>query len=434
MSKDKKKVVLKKPLPKNNGLVASNVAANPLTGLIKNMEKEFGQGVIQYGEMPLPNVKFISSGIHQLDAAMGGGLACGRIIELYGLESSGKTTTCLEMVASCQRTYFEDKKRYGVCAYIDAEHAVDPVWAANIGVNMKELLFNQPDSGEQGFKIVNMLAKSGLVDLIVVDSVAALTPKEELEGEAGDTRIGAQARLMSQGLRILKGTLNKSDTVAIFINQIRNKIGVMFGSPETTPGGLALKFYASTRIEMRKGEQIFAGDKKEGNPIGLITRVKIPKNKIAPPWRNAEYRINFGTPNESGEIVYGVDKAESLFEAALGNNVIEKSGSWFNFRGEHLGLGKSKSVIAIRDKRTGFYDAIVKALAESCRSAVVDLRTADDEELNEELEEAVQDEPAEPGEPEGQEDSEDLGEPESVDGIASENTADTVEDLTQQVV
>lgn len=383
MAKQQQKKPIAKPAPKKpqqKTLQQSNRDSNPLVKLAASLDKEFGEGTILYGDAPLPNVEFMSTGIPDLDAAMGGGVARGRIIELFGVESSGKTTTCLTMVATCQQTYFEEQKRYGVCAYIDAEHAIDPTWAKNLGVSMRDLLFNQPDSGEQAFRIINTLAKSGLVDLIVVDSVAALVPREEPEGEAGDTRIGAQARLMSQGLRILKGTVNKSHCAVCFINQIRNKIGVMYGSPETTSGGTALKFYASTRIEMRRAESIKEGD----TAIAMKTKVKIPKNKVAPPFRTAEYIINFGVPDKEGRKVFGIDKIDSLFDSALLHKVIVQSGSWFSFDGQKIGLGKEKSLAAMRGD-ADLAKQIRERLMEVSRPEPDDIKPETEEEFDEDL-------------------------------------------------
>lgn len=387
MAKSKPKPPLKKPAKaaakpaaKDKSLQQSNRDSNPLVKLVAAMDKVFGEGTILYGDAPLPNVEFMSTGIPDLDAATGGGLARGRIVELFGVESSGKTTTCLTMVATCQQTFFEGQKRRGVCAYIDAEHAIDPTWAKNIGVNMPDLLFCQPDSGEQAFQIINTLAKSGLVDLIIVDSVAALVPKEELEGEAGDSRIGAQARLMSQGLRILKGTVNKSHCSVCFINQIRNKIGVKYGSPETTSGGTALKFYASTRIEMRRAETLKEGE----TAIAMKTRVKIPKNKVAPPFRTAEYVINFGVPDKEGKKVFGIDKIDSLFDSALIHGVIEQSGSWFAFEDQKIGLGKEKSLATLRADPE-WAAKIRTRLMEVSRPKPEDVKAEDDEEFDEKL-------------------------------------------------
>lgn len=293
-----------------------------LDTVIKNMEKSFGKGaVMKLGENTTRNVSTISSGSITLDGALGvGGYPQGRIIEIYGPESSGKTTVALHAIAEVQR-------QGGVAAFIDAEHALDPVYAKNLGVDIDNLYLSQPDHGEQGLEIAEAFVRSGAVDIIVVDSVAALTPKAEIEGEMGDTHVGLQARLMSQALRKLSGAISKSNTIAIFINQIREKVGVMFGNPEITPGGRALKFYSSVRLEVRRAEQL-----KQGMDIvGNRTKIKVVKNKVAPPFRVAEVDIMYGQ---------GISHEGELIDLGSEHEIIQKSGAWYSYEGERLGQGK----------------------------------------------------------------------------------------------
>jgi recombination protein RecA len=289
------------------------------------IEKQFGKGAImRMGENTHMQIESISTGALSLDLALGiGGLPRGRIVELFGPESSGKSTLAMHVVAEAQRNG-------GICAYIDAEHAMDPIYAKAIGVNVDDLLISQPDTGEQALEITDMLIRSGALDVIVIDSVAALTPRAEIEGEMGDTHVGLQARLMSQALRKLTANLNKSNTIAVFINQLREKIGVMFGSPEVTPGGRALKFYASIRLDIRRIESIKDGAEVVGNR----TRVKVVKNKCASPFKQCEFDIMYGK---------GISREGTLLDVATDLGIVRKSGAWYTYEGEQIGQGRENA-------------------------------------------------------------------------------------------
>jgi recombination protein RecA len=311
---------------------------------VGSIEKQFGKGsIMRLGvDAPPPEVKVIPTGSLGLDIALGvGGLPRGRIVEIYGPESSGKTTLTLHAIAEAQR-------RGGVCAFIDAEHALDVSYARKLGVRTDDLLVSQPDCGEQALEIADMLVRSGAIDIVVIDSVAALTPKAELEGDMGDSHMGLQARLMSQALRKLTGTIARSHTMVIFINQIRMKIGVMFGSPETTTGGNALKFYASVRLDIRRIGAIKNGDLAVGNR----TRVKVVKNKLAPPFREVEFDIMYG---------HGISREGDLIDLATEANIIEKSGAWYGFGGERIGQGRENAKEFLKE-HPETYDAIERKL------------------------------------------------------------------------
>ncbi len=292
---------------------------------LRQIEKQFGKGsIMKLGESTHMQVEIVSSGSLALDIALGtGGLPRGRIIEVYGPESSGKTTVALHAIAEVQRIG-------GQAAFIDAEHALDPSYASKLGVNIDELLLSQPDTGEQALEIAEALVRSGAVDVIVIDSVAALVPKAEIEGEMGDSHVGLQARLMSQALRKLSGAISKSKTIAIFINQLREKVGVMFGNPETTPGGRALKFYSTVRLDVRRIETIKMGNDMVGNR----TRIKVVKNKVAPPFKQAEIDIMYGE---------GISREGSIIDIGVEHDIVDKSGAWYSYAGERLGQGRENA-------------------------------------------------------------------------------------------
>ena len=292
-----------------------------LADALKTIEKEYGKGsIMRLGDRANVSVDAIGSGSIALDAALGiGGYPKGRIIEIYGPESSGKTTLALHAIAECQ-------KKGGRCAFIDAENAIDPIYAKNLGVDIDELILSQPDSGEQALEITEVLIKSGAIDLVVIDSVAALVPQAELDGEMGDSSVGLQARLMSKAMRKLAGVMNRSNCTAIFINQLREKVGVMFGNPETTPGGRALKFYSSVRLDVRKSETLKTGQDAYGNSV----KIKVVKNKVAPPFKTAVVSIIFGE---------GISHTDEVVTLGVENNIIDKAGAWFSYKGEKIGQG-----------------------------------------------------------------------------------------------
>ncbi|SDH54655.1 recombinase RecA [Alteribacillus bidgolensis] len=311
---------------------------------LRNIEKQFGKGsIMKLGEQAERKVSTVSSGALAVDIALGvGGYPRGRIVEIYGPESSGKTTVALHAIAEVQR-------KGGQAAFIDAEHALDPSYAQNLGVNIDELLLSQPDTGEQALEIAEALVRSGAVDIIVVDSVAALVPKAEIEGEMGDSHVGLQARLMSQALRKLSGAISKSNSIAVFINQIREKVGVMFGSPETTPGGRALKFYSSVRLEVRRAETLKQGNEMVGNK----TRIKIVKNKVAPPFKQAEVDIMYGE---------GISREGSILDIASELDIVQKSGAWYSYDGDRLGQGRENAKQYLKEHKE-----VTAAIEESIR-------------------------------------------------------------------
>ncbi len=319
-----------------------------LAAALAKIEKDFGKGAVMKmdGSQQQEELQVISTGSLGLDLALGvGGLPRGRIVEIFGPESSGKTTLCLEAIAQCQ-------KAGGVCAFIDAENAFDPIYAKKLGVKVEELLVSQPDTGEQAMEICDTLVRSGGVDMVVVDSVAALVPKAEIEGDMGDSHVGLQARLMSQALRKLTGNIKKTNTLAIFINQLRMKIGVMFGNPETTTGGNALKFYSSVRLDIRGNTQIKKGDE----PIGKETKVKVVKNKVAPPFRTAEFDILYGE---------GISWEGELIDIGSNMGIIKKSGAWFSYEGNKIGQGKDNVRQWLKDNPEVAHEIEAKIRAEA---------------------------------------------------------------------
>jgi len=309
----------------NRGTAMDDNRKKALDAAIAQIERQFGKGtVMRMGDKEHEVIPAISTGSLGLDVALGvGGLPRGRIVEIYGPESSGKTTLTLQVIAQCQ-------KLGGTAAFVDAEHALDPIYAEKLGVNLDDLIVSQPDTGEQALEVTDMLVRSGAVDVLVIDSVAALTPKAEIEGDMGDSHVGLQARLMSQALRKITGTVSRSNCLVIFINQIRMKIGVMFGSPETTTGGNALKFYASVRLDIRRIGAVKDGEEVVGNE----TRVKVVKNKVAPPFRQAEFNIMYGA---------GVDQMGEIVDLGAQHGFIEKSGAWYSYKGDKIGQGKANA-------------------------------------------------------------------------------------------
>jgi recombination protein RecA len=322
-----------------------------LEATLKDIEKQFGKGsVMRLGDRSNVDVDAISSGSLSLDAALGiGGYPKGRIVEIYGPESSGKTTLALHAIAECQ-------KAGGRAAFIDAENAIDPLYARNLGVDIDELILSQPDSGEQALDIVEVLVKSGAVDLIVVDSVAALVPQAELDGEMGDAQVGLQARMMSKAMRKLSGAMNRSECTAIFINQLREKVGVMFGNPETTPGGRALKFYSSVRLDIRRSEQIKIGQDVVGNKANI----RVVKNKVAPPFKLVSVEIIYGK---------GVSFIGEVIDMGVEFDLIEKSGSWYSYQGERIGQGREAVRTFLEDN-----PEIAKVVAEQIRDRIIPAR------------------------------------------------------------
>lgn len=331
------------------------------------IEKQFGKGaVMKLGENTHMNIETIPTGALGLDIALGvGGVPRGRIIEIFGPEASGKTTVALHIVAEAQ-------KAGGEAAYIDAEHALDPIYAKNLGVDIDNLIVAQPDTGEQALEIAEALVRSGAIDVIVVDSVAALVPKAEIDGEMGDSHVGLQARLMSQAMRKLSGVINKSKTTAVFINQLREKVGVMFGSPETTPGGRALKFYASVRLDIRKIETI----KKDNEMVGSRTRVKVVKNKVAPPFKEAEFDIIYG---------HGVSKEGSILDVGVNLDIVNKSGAWFSYNGQRIGQGREnvKQFLKENPEMTREIEAKIRENYNQAFLKSIDAHVPDDDEEDE---------------------------------------------------
>ena len=343
-----------------------------LEAAMGQIEKQFGKGsVMKLGEFKAMNIEAIPTGALSLDIALGiGGIPKGRIIEVYGPESSGKTTLALHMIAEAQ-------KKGGEAAFIDAEHALDPVYAKHLGVDIDNLIVSQPDTGEQALEIAEALVRSGAIDIIVVDSVAALVPKAEIDGDMGDAHVGLQARLMSQALRKLAGVINKSNSCIVFINQLREKVGVMFGNPETTPGGRALKFYASVRLDIRRVENI----KQDGEVVGSRARVKVVKNKVAPPFREAEFDIIYGK---------GISKSGNILDLGVNLGIVDKSGSWFGYNGERIGQGRENAKKYLEDNpkimedieakvRKNFDEAFEKSLGDEVIDDEQEIEPEDDD-------------------------------------------------------
>ena len=343
----------------------NNEKKKALESALGQIEKQFGKGsVMKLGDFKAMNVEAIPTGALSVDIALGiGGVPRGRIKKKFGPESSGKTTLALHMIAECQ-------KLGGEAAFIDAEHALDPVYAKHLGVDIDDLIVSQPDTGEQALEIVEALVRSGAIDIIVVDSVAALVPKAEIDGDMGDAHVGLQARLMSQALRKLAGVLNKSNTAIIFINQLREKVGIMFGNPETTPGGRALKFYSSVRLDIRKVENL----KQDGEVFGNRARVKVVKNKVAPPFREAEFDIVYGR---------GISKEGNILDIAVNLDIVDKSGSWFSNDGERIGQG--------RENAKKYFEDNPKIMAEVEKKVRAKFDEAFEKSLNDEGSEEVED-------------------------------------------
>ena len=342
----------------------SNDREKALDMALAQIDKQYGKGsIMRMGEKTNMAIEAVPTGALALDVALGvGGLPRGRVVEIYGPESSGKSTLAMHVVAEAQRNG-------GICAYIDAEHAMDPIYARAIGVDIDQLLISQPDTGEQALEIADMLIRSGALDVVVIDSVAALTPKAEIEGDMGDSHVGLQARLMSQALRKLTANLNKSNTIAIFINQLREKIGVMFGSPETTPGGRALKFYSSVRLDIRRIESIKDGAEVVGNR----TRVKVVKNKVSPPFRQAEFDIMYGK---------GISREGALLDIAVEMGIAKKSGAWFTYEGEQLGQGRENAKTFLTDNPEIMMEISEKIRNQAGLNGTAEFTPADDEPID----------------------------------------------------
>jgi recombination protein RecA len=328
--------------------VAPTGKAQALDLALSQIEKQFGKGsIMRLGENQKANIKTIPTGSLSLDLALGGGIPKGRIIEIYGPESSGKTTVCLHAVAEAQKTG-------GTAAYIDAEHALDPAYAKRLGVNTDQLLISQPDSGEQALEILETLVRSNAVDIVVVDSVAALVPQAEIEGDMGDAQMGLQARLMSQAMRKLTGIISRSKCTVIFVNQLRMKIGVMFGNPETTTGGNALKFYASVRMDIRRTSQIKSGDAVIGNHV----RVKVVKNKVAPPFREAEFDIMYNQ---------GISREGDVIDLSVTHGIVDKAGAWYEYKGEKIAQGREAAKNYLKENPKA-YEEVAKATKEAAQA------------------------------------------------------------------